>query len=78
LEIVKRGSRLDLIVSDHLMPGMTGAELAEIVRARRPEMPIVLASGFAELPDVDGQLTRLAKPFTQAELARAIDLARAH
>ena len=52
---------------------MTGLALAEALQARRPALPVILASGYAELPH--GQTTslpRLAKPFRQEELAAAI------
>ncbi|MBX7250150.1 MAG: response regulator [Caulobacteraceae bacterium] len=64
---------LDLLITDHAMPGMTGAELAVRVRALRPDLPILLATGYAELSDADGpNLPRLSKPYTQAELAAEI------
>jgi CheY-like chemotaxis protein len=65
---------IDLVVSDQAMPGMTGVQLAAAIRARRPEMPIILATGYAELPGGEGAaLPRLAKPFTQAQLAQALE-----
>ena len=55
------------------MPGMTGYQLAEAVRQHRPNFPIILASGYAELPaGANIQMHRLAKPFWQDELARAV------
>lgn len=41
---------VDLILSDHLMPGMTGVELAQKVKAEHPKMPVVLISGVNEMP----------------------------
>jgi len=41
---------VDLVISDQVMPKMTGAQLFEIVRKDRPALPLVLASGFADLP----------------------------
>jgi CheY-like chemotaxis protein len=71
--IVDTGARIDLVLSDQAMPGMTGAELHDAIRARRPHLPFVLATGFAELPaSIGNRLRRLAKPFTQRELANAI------
>ncbi len=56
-----------------MMPGMTGLELAIAAEGLRPGLPILLASGFAELSDADAaRLPRLSKPFTQAALAHAI------
>jgi CheY-like chemotaxis protein len=73
LEILGAGEPFDLVVTDQAMPQMTGLQLAEHVAATRPELPIVLATGYAELsPGVDPGLARLAKPFTQRELALAI------
>jgi CheY-like chemotaxis protein/two-component sensor histidine kinase len=73
LEIIDAGTRVDLVISDQAMPGMTGAELHDAIRARRPHLPFVLATGFAELPaSIGNRLRRLAKPFTQRELADAI------
>lgn len=63
----------DLVVTDHAMPGMTGMQLAQRLRSVRADQPIILASGYAELPVKDElSLPRLAKPFRQEELAAAI------
>ena len=64
--------RLDLVVTDHLMPGMSGAELAREVQARRPGLQVLLISGFAEVEDLAPDLPRLMKPFRAAELAAAL------
>jgi PAS domain S-box-containing protein len=64
----------DLVITDHAMPQMTGAQLALRVRELRPDLPIVLATGYAELPSGDDPgLPRLSKPFSEADLARAVD-----
>ncbi|MBV9996060.1 MAG: response regulator [Caulobacteraceae bacterium] len=67
---------VDLIITDHAMPGMTGIELAKIVRERFPDLPIVLATGYADLPPAAKNhgldLPRLAKPFLQRDLAAVI------
>jgi CheY-like chemotaxis protein len=78
LEVVESGAEIDLVISDHAMPGMTGSELASAIRTRRPRLPVILATGYAELPlGTDPEIRRLAKPFTQRELADAlIDSAR--
>jgi two-component SAPR family response regulator len=52
---------------------MTGAELAREVRQQWPELPILLATGFAEFKSVEvSDIARLAKPYTQAEMANEI------
>jgi PAS domain S-box-containing protein len=73
LEILEAGQTVDLIMTDHVMPGMTGVELAETVHRKRPQMPVLLATGYAELPS--GQKTnlpRLSKPYRQADLQAEI------
>jgi PAS domain S-box-containing protein len=72
LERIVRGEAIDILITDHLMPGMSGAELARIVRRRRPDLPILLVSGYAEMAEVAPDLPRLAKPFRQAELADSV------
>jgi PAS domain S-box-containing protein len=64
---------IDLLVTDYAMPQMNGVQLSEVVRIDHPDLPILLATGFADLgAGEQTTLPRLSKPFTQAELARAI------
>jgi PAS domain S-box-containing protein len=73
LAMLRRKSDIDLLITDQLMPGMTGSELATTIRANRPELPIILATGYAELAPGEGTgFPRLAKPFSQQDLAEAI------
>jgi PAS domain S-box-containing protein len=62
-----------LVVTDHLMPGMTGADFARHVQERMPQVPVLLISGYAEHQGVPLDLPRLTKPFRQAELAGALE-----
>ncbi len=63
----------DLVITDHAMPRMTGAELAGQIAAEWPGLPVILATGYAELPmEIAADLPRLAKPFSLEELASAI------
>ena len=64
-----KGVNFDVLVTDHLMPGMTGVDLARLVQKQRPGVPVLLVSGFAESEGVDPALPRLIKPFRQVELA---------
>jgi CheY-like chemotaxis protein len=41
---------VDLVLSDHLMPGLTGAELARQIKAQKPELPVILISAVNEIP----------------------------
>ena len=69
LDIINTGRPIDLLITDHVMPGMTGLQLAEIVRNKHPKLPILLATGYAEMPEgASLQLPRLSKPYQQAQL----------
>jgi PAS domain S-box-containing protein len=73
LAILTERGHVDLIITDHVMPRMTGLQLVQAVRNQRPELPIILATGYAELtPGESPDLPRLGKPFTQDELAALI------
>ncbi|MCW0235459.1 MAG: PAS domain S-box protein [Ferrovibrio sp.] len=71
LEVLRQHATLDLLITDQAMPHMTGLQLARAVHAERPALPIILATGYAEMP-ADIALPKLAKPFFQEDLARAI------
>jgi CheY-like chemotaxis protein len=73
LEILKGGEKIDLVVSDQSMPGMSGTELAREIRSFLPDMPILLATGYGDLPDNDLDLPRLGKPFRLEELGARIE-----
>jgi signal transduction histidine kinase len=73
LALLERGLDADLLITDHAMPGMTGSELAREVRRRHSGLPILLATGFAELEgDKMADLPRLSKPYTLDQLASEI------
>jgi signal transduction histidine kinase len=73
LEVLRGDDAVDLLITDFAMPGMTGAQLIEAARSIRPDLPVLLATGYAELP-VGGAngVARIGKPYTQAQLAREI------
>jgi len=66
-----------IVVTDHLMPGMTGAELARAVRERLPATAIIIVSGYTNMADIAPGVTILNKPFRQHELAASVGLAAA-
>ena len=73
LEILKTTPAVDVLLTDHAMPEMTGVELADRVRELRPGLPILLATGYADLPDsAHVELPRLAKPYGQKQLANEL------
>jgi len=74
LALVKSGAEIDLVITDYAMPGMTGMVLAEQIRKLKPEMPIVLATGYAEPPgDQSVQTVRLPKPYRLEKLASLLN-----
>lgn len=77
LEFFADGQGCDLVITDHAMPGMTGAELARHLRSSFPGLPIILASGYAEFSEDHGlgRMLRMKKPFTQEQLQAAMDQA---
>ena len=73
LDVLRSGKAIDMMITDYAMPGMTGLQLAEEARALRPGLPILLATGYADLPTrADFELPRLHKPYRQAQLAEQI------
>ncbi|MBX5000776.1 response regulator [Rhizobium lentis] len=77
LEFLAGGQECDLVITDHAMPGMTGAELARYLRSAFPNLPVILASGYVELTEDQGlgRMLRMTKPFTQEQLQAAMDAA---
>jgi CheY-like chemotaxis protein len=73
LDILRSGTPVDLVVSDEAMPNMRGTQLAAAIRAAWPDLPIILATGYPELPKGSGlELPLLRKPYSQQDLAAAI------
>jgi PAS domain S-box-containing protein len=68
-----RENKVDLVITDQAMPQMTGAQLIDTIRAQWPGLPVILATGYAELPAGMAQGTpKLSKPFAEAELAKIV------
>ncbi len=73
LETLEKADGFDLVITDQAMPQMTGSQLVTAAREKWPGLPVILATGYAELPDdADRTLTRLSKPFMQTDLERAL------
>jgi len=73
LELFERDQTIDLVITDMAMPQMSGAQLADAIRTLKSDMPIVLATGYAErLEGFAARLPRLPKPFTQLNLVEII------
>ena len=54
LEILRGEDPIDLLITDQAMPGMKGSELAATIRAERPDLPVIIATGYAELSAEEG------------------------
>jgi CheY-like chemotaxis protein len=73
LDRISGGLKPDLLVTDHLMPGMTGAQLALELRGKLPGLPVLMITGYAQLrPEEAGDFDVLVKPYRHAELALRI------
>lgn len=72
LRLIEAGQPFDVLVTDHLMPGITGTELARVVKSLRPGIGILLISGYAEREGLDPDTPRLNKPFRKDELAASL------
>jgi PAS domain S-box-containing protein len=72
LRVLKGGMMPDILITDHLMPGMSGADLARQARSLAPALPVLIVSGYAEVDGLAPDLLRLTKPFRNAELAVCI------
>ena len=73
LAILQGDDQIDLLITDHAMPQMTGAQLIAEVGERWPALPVILATGYADLPaGAKAGVLRLNKPFWQADLEKTV------
>lgn len=76
LKLLETDSPFDVVVTDYAMPGMNGFELAERIKEKSPRLPVILATGYAELPaDRSIEFGHLSKPYTSSDLASALEKA---
>lgn len=76
LELLRREPQIDLLITDQAMPQMTGVQLADIIARERPGLPIILATGYGELPPgASSRILKLAKPFSEQDLMRTVQQA---
>jgi CheY-like chemotaxis protein len=70
-------SGFDVLITDQAMPRMTGLQLLDVVRERWPDLPVILATGYAEIPGgTQVSVPKLGKPFTERELGQALAAVR--
>ena len=73
LEALERHPDVDVVVTDQAMPQMNGLQLREAIQRQRPGLPVLIATGYAEMPEgTDPDLPRIAKPFSQRGLEAAV------
>lgn len=76
LDIFQKELNIRLVISDFSLPNMTGAELVEIIKAQRENLPVIMASGHAGLlPGIAASLPRLTKPYLREDLYQAVEKA---
>jgi signal transduction histidine kinase len=64
LDTLCAGTAVDCVITDQAMPGATGVVLANTIREYWPDLPVILSSGYADLPEnQETDLPRLAKPY---------------
>ncbi len=74
LDALARGERVDLVLSDIVMPGTNGIELARRIHREHDGLPVLLATGYSEdlLKGVPAEFGVIAKPYGPADLAEAV------
>jgi CheY-like chemotaxis protein len=78
LDLLGRDSTVAVLLADYTMPGMTGIDLARAARAKHPDLPVVIVTGYANITGLDGQIADavfLRKPYQREELVAAIEQA---
>lgn len=74
LELIRKTARVDLVITDQAMPQMTGIQLAAAINVEWPKIPILLVSGYGEIPSGDQlRIPKLAKPYSLDDLRRAVE-----
>ncbi|KKW91534.1 ATP-binding protein [Sphingobium chungbukense] len=77
LNLIESGNRPDILITDHIMPGMTGVELALRLRVDHPNIALLIISGYEGVDLIAPDITRLSKPFRHTHLQACIAAARA-
>ena len=72
MTILNNGLKVDVLVTDYMMPGMDGAALSQRIEKTHPHLPVLLITGYTGRTEEVRHLPRLAKPFGRAEIAEAL------
>jgi CheY-like chemotaxis protein len=70
--VIEKGAQFDVLLADFAMPGMNGADLAEIIRGDRPDLPVIFMTGYQHEGRFAGERWVLTKPFASATLEKAL------
>jgi signal transduction histidine kinase/DNA-binding response OmpR family regulator/CHASE3 domain sensor protein len=73
LDLLAGGGNFDLLLTDLGLPGISGEELAKEVRARFPDMPVVIASGYGATASGPSDTRFISKPYSSIDLQQALD-----
>lgn len=74
LGVIEKHPEIAALITDYAMPLMTGVELAEAARRLRPHLPVLLSTGYADLPEgIACELPRIEKPFREDELTAKLN-----
>lgn len=73
LAVLRGGAKIDMLFTDQSMPEMTGVQLAQSAQSEWPGLPVVLATGYSDLPPGSPRFPMIGKPFNESDLARAIE-----
>jgi signal transduction histidine kinase len=79
LDLIEREQQIDLMIADFAMPGMNGAEVARLAHAKRPTLPVLFVTGFADRTALAGisEAQIISKPFIDDELVHKVRVALA-
>jgi DNA-binding LytR/AlgR family response regulator len=77
-ELERTPERFDVVFTDVVMPGMNGVDLARVIQKRRPDIPVVLSSGYSHVlaEDQHHGFPLLHKPYSVEDLSRILRRAR--
>ena len=73
LELLRKDSGFDLLLTDLGLPGISGEDLAKEARRRFPEMPVIIASGYGAIGPESSGVRFISKPYSSIDLQQAFD-----
>lgn len=74
ISVLRRDKRIDGVIADHMMPGMTGGAMAHEIWDFDADMPVLLISGYTQTKVLPSDLPHLLKPYRRADMVHAVDM----